>query len=528
MRRSSILTLLLALSVGLLSATAQQRAYKVPEFAANWSKPGAHPDHIVLNLTDDPATSASVTWRTRPEISEGYAEIAIADAAPKFWRNAKTLRAETTTMDASQIETAEVVSNYHSVTFTGLLSDTLYAYRVGDGKIWSEWIHFRTASAEPEPFAFLYVGDAQNYILELWSRLIREGYRKAPDARFIIHAGDMVNDAHSERQWHEWFTAGGWIHRMLPSVPLPGNHEFRPYTPEEDAQDIDHLSVQWHHQFTLPENGPEGLEETAYYLDYQDVRVVVLNSSEQQEEQVAWLDKVLADNPSKWTVVTYHHPLFSASAGRDNERLRALWKPVFDKYSVDLSLQGHDHSYARGHLDPSGENLVTGVNTRDATGTVYVVSVSGGKMYNLRPNGWDDFAGVTRDRAAENTQLFQVIRVDGDTLSYEAYTATGQLYDAFDLIKPTDGGPNRMVDRQQEALPERRNNNTIAYEDQLPEAIKRDVLARHPGYEFDGVRYADDPDFRGYYVQLEKGNMDMYLKIDMDGKVLEERMVKDY
>ena len=523
MRPLLILVTLFAVS----TVSAQQRAYQVPEFAATWSKPGAHPDHIVLNLTADPATSASVTWRTSPEISEGYAEIAVADAAPKFWRNAKTLKAETTTMDASKVVTAEVVSNYHSVTFTGLLPDTLYAYRVGNGRIWSEWIQFRTASAEPQSFAFLYVGDAQNYILELWSRLIREGYRKAPDARFIIHAGDLVSEAHSERQWHEWFTAGGWVHSMLPSVPLPGNHEFEPYTPEEEAQDIEHLSVQWHPQFTLPTNGPEGLKETAYYLDYQDVRVVALNSSEDQKEQVAWLDKVLADNPSKWTVVSYHHPLFSASDGRNNEELRALWKPVFDKYQVDLSLQGHDHSYARGHVDPAGENRVAGVNTRDATGTVYVVSVSGGKMYNLRPNGWDDFAGVTRDRAAENTQLFQVIRVDGDTLSYEAYTATGQLYDAFDLIKSADGGPNRLVERQQEAVAVRRHDNTITYEDKLPESIQNDVLARHPGYELDGVRYADDPEFRGYYVELEDADTEVHLKIDMDGKVLEERVEQD-
>ena len=33
--------------------------------------------------------------------------------------------------------------NYHSVTFDNLEPNTLYAYRVGNGKIWSEWIQFR-------------------------------------------------------------------------------------------------------------------------------------------------------------------------------------------------------------------------------------------------------------------------------------------------------------------------------------------------------------------------------------------------
>lgn len=516
-----------ALLAGLLlftnPAPAQKiRAYQAPEFARNWSKPDLHPDHIVLNLSDDPATSISVTWRTSPEVTEGYAEIAPATAAPKFWRNAQTIKAVTETMDASEIVTAGVVSNYHSVTFRDLIPDTLYAYRVGDGKIWSEWIQFRTAADRPEPFSFLYVGDAQNFILELWSRLIREGYRKAPDARFIIHAGDLVNTAHSERQWHEWFTAGGWIHRMLPSISVPGNHEFEPYTREEEEQDIEHLSVQWRPQFTLPKNGPDSLEETVYYLDYQGVRFIALNSNEKLEEQARWLEQVLQNNPNTWTVVTYHHPVYSASDGRDNEELRRLWKPLFDNYGVDIALQGHDHSYARGRVEPYGVNVMDGVNARDRrTGTVYVVSVSGGKMYGLKPNGWDDYE-AQRDRAAENTQLFQVIRVDGDTLSYEAYTATGELYDAFDLIKSGDEEPNRFVERQQEAIPARRHDNTIPYQDQLPAAIRQTLISKYPDFEFDYIRYVDDPGFQGYFVQLEKGDTEVNLKIDVEGNILEE------
>ena len=504
----------------------QKKAYKVPEFAKEWGKSGKHPDHIVINLSDDPARKASVTWRTSTEISEGYAEIAVATSAPKFWRNARTYKAKTETMDASNVLTAEVISNYHSVTFEGLIPDTLYAYRVGNGRIWSEWIQFRTASEKPKPFSFLYVGDAQNYLLELWSRLVREGYRKAPDARFIIHAGDLVNDAHSERQWHEWFTAGGWIHSMLPSVPIAGNHEYEPYTAEEEEKDIDHLSIQWKPQFTLPLNGPDGLEETAYYIDYQGVRIIGLNTLEKQPEQAKWLEKVLSDNPNTWTVVTYHHPLFSASEGRDNKMLRYLWKPVFDKYSVDLALQGHDHSYARGRVDPSGQNVVSGLNTRDKTGTVYVVSVSGGKMYELKPDAWDSYE-AQRDRAAENTQLFQVINVDGNKLSYEAYTATGELYDAFDLIKPEDGSPNKFIERKQEAVAARRFNNTIPYQDVLPRDIRENLANKYKGYKFDKINYVDTEGFRGYFVELENEDTEINLKISPEGELLSETIEKD-
>ncbi len=519
--KKTFLPLAVLLLLAGLSAAQEKRAYKAPEFARNWSKPGQHPDHIVLNLTEDPATSMSITWRTDTTISEGFAEIALATAAPRFWRNASTLKAATQTLDASEVLTAEVVSNYHTVTFTGLQPDTLYAYRVGDGNIWSEWIQFRTASDKPKPFSFLYVGDAQNYILELWSRLIREGYRKAPDASFIIHAGDLVSDAHSERQWHEWFTAGGWIHRMLPSISTPGNHEYSSINQAERQQRIRQLSVQWNPQFNLPQNGPEGLDETVYYIDYQNTRIISLNSNRMQEEQAAWLEGVLSDNPQKWTVVTYHHPLFSASTGRDNKQLRERWKPLFDKYQVDIALQGHDHTYARGYETPDSQNLTAGMNVRDYAGTVYVVSVSGGKMYNLM-GSWEEF-GLDRKRGAENTQLFQLIEVNGDTLSFAAYTATGELYDAFDLIKQ-ENGPNRVIERTDMAIAPRRHFNTISYEDELPDGVAENLLKKYSGYEIDRVRYVAEEEFTGYYVQLEKGREAVSLTLDAAGEILEEEV----
>ena len=499
------------------------RAYRAPEFAYNWSAPGQHPDHIVLNLTADPATSMSVTWRTSTEVREGYAEIAVATAAPKFWRTAQTLKAATETLDGTDVHEAGRIANYHTLTFADLLPATTYAYRVGDGNIWSEWIQFRTAAAGPAPFSFLYVGDAQNFILELWSRLIREGYRKAPDAGFVIHAGDLVNTANSEQEWHEWFLAGGWIHATLPSLSTPGNHEYQPRNQEERRRGERHLSVQWRPQFNLPANGPEGLEETVYYVDYQDARIISLNSNEQQQEQVEWLEKVLADNPRKWTLLMFHHPIFSASAGRDSPDLRKWWKPVIDKYGVDLVLQGHDHSYARGQTQPAvDKNVMAGLNKRDYTGTVYVVSVSGGKMYNLRPNAWDDYP-ADRDRAAENTQLFQVIHIDGDTLSFESYTAVGELYDAFDLIKSAEPErPNRFIDRQQEAIDARYFNNTIPYADTLPARMAANLLAQFPGYQIDFVRYFDDPEFKGYFVRLSQAQKRINLRLDPFGNILGE------
>ncbi|WP_299537267.1 metallophosphoesterase [Ulvibacterium sp.] len=520
MKRISFLALFLWGILAGLGLAQEPRVYKVPEFDVEWSKPSQYPDRIVLNLGEDPATSASVTWRTIPEIETAFAEIAEATGAPKFWRNAKTLKAITTNFDGSKVLTAGFISHYHSATFSNLLPDTVYAYRVGDGKRWSEWIQFRTASrSTTEPFSFLYVGDTQNFILELWSRLIREGYKKAPNASFIIHAGDLVNNAHREQEWQEWFDAGGWIHSSLPSFPVPGNHEYRPLNAEEEKKGTRSLSAQWNHQFTLPENGPEGLEETAYYMDYQDTRIIGLNTNVEHEKQATWLEEILSKTTQKWKVVTFHHPLFSASSNRDNTELRELLKPIFDKYHVDLVLQGHDHSYARGRVSP-GENTLDGVNLRDRTGTVYVVSVSGGKMYGLRPNAWEGWE-AERDRAAENTQLFQVITIEDNKLSFESYTAIGELYDAFDLIK-NGKGPNTFVERKQEAIASRRFNNTIPYQDTLPDAIKNRLQKKYPGFEFDGVSYSKENGVFQYQVKMEKGNEEVKLLLDVDGDILKE------
>lgn len=438
--------------------------------------PSVQPDRIVLTLAEDPSTSQSVTWRTDHTIDSAWAEIAIASGAPRFWRNARRIAAKTEEMDARNVQHAHVIANYHSVTFTDLVPDTIYAYRVGSGDHWSEWIHFRTADTQWKPFAFLYVGDAQNDIMSLWSRLIRAGFSKAPEASFIVHAGDLVNIAHSEEDWTEWFYAGNFIHSMIPSVPVPGNHEYRHYNNQDRITNIRRLSVQWRPQFTLPENGPKGLEETCYYFDYQGARFIALNSNIELEKQIPWADSILTHNPYPWAIVTFHHPVYSASDQRDNPELREKWKPIFDKHRVDLALQGHDHSYARGHTPLASNNVMDGMNALDdQTGTVYVVSVSGGKMYQLKPDGWKSY-GAERARGAENTQLFQVIRIDRDTLHYEAYTAIGELYDAFDLIKSKDGHPNRFIERVHEAIEERRFENTTPYKD--PEEEKQIIKAK--------------------------------------------------
>ena len=434
--RFHLATLAAASLASASAASAQQPT--APDTSALY-KAGLHPDRVVLTWNGDPATTQSVTWRTSTEVAQGWAEIAVADPGPALATTASQIQAKS---EVQQTPTG--AAHCHSVTFTSLKPSTLYAYRVGDGERWSEWFQFQTAAADSKPFSFIYFGDAQNDIRSMWSRVIRSAWRDAPRAAFMLHAGDLINTAETDSEWGEWFGAGGWLNGMVPSIPVAGNHE-QAKMPDGTRQ----LSRHWRPQFTLPENGPKGLEESCYTLVYQGVRIIALNSNERHQEQAEWLDRVLTENREKWVVCSFHHPMFSTGKDRDNKELRALWKPILDKHRVDLVLQGHDHTYGRTGLETpvAAENSATGTNVHDTfTGTVYVVSVSGPKMYNLQRHPF-------MKRHAEDTQLYQIIHINGDQLGFEAYTATGELYDAFTLTK--QAGKVNMLEEQIPQTPER-------------------------------------------------------------------------
>lgn len=418
------------LSAGLLQAQGLESLYVPKPF----------PDRIILNATTDLATSARVNWRTTDTTRTSYIEIAVADADPRFVGKAQRF---TATSELLEVEDTPS-SCYHSYELTNLQPGTKYAYRVGAGSFWSEWFHFTTAKKEREKLQFLYYGDVQVNMRSLWSRVAREAFQRAPDAKLAIYAGDLINRANRDVEWGEFFDAGGFIHSMIPNFPTPGNHDHYDNDRKENT-----ISKFWRAQFNLPLNGPEGLEETCYYADLQGVRFISLNSDQAEESdkhlesQAKWMEKVLADNPNKWTVVTFHHPIFSPKQTRDNKRMRETFKPLFDKYKVDLVLQGHDHTYARGMAKiPMG-------GKDKKSGTMYVVSVSGPKMTNSHVD-----KAAWMDRKAIYTQLFHVIEIDGDLLNFKTFTAVGDLYDEFDL-KKQNGRVNKLIDKTPKNVPER-------------------------------------------------------------------------
>lgn len=457
-----LMSVAVALSLVFLvpSAIGQGTPDAVP-YSDLWGPTGA-PDRVVLTPTEDPARSQAVTWRTATDVTTPVAQLAPVEAGPGFknyggrsGRDEVQTIAGTTTGDVN--ETLHYPMRFHTATFTDLEPDTSYLYRVGDGSPhnrtnWSEWFEFTTATAGASDFSFIYYGDAQNDTKEHVSRVFRKAFAQRPGASLVLHAGDLLDYGDRDYEWGEWFHANGFTTGQINQIATPGNHE---YFRETGPNNL--LNAYWDKQFAFPRNGPQAPAGTEFpevyaaldrgnvhYIDYQGVRFVSLDSngaavpsgaSRQAwfDVQAAWLDEVLTDNPNRWTVLYSHHPVLSVSSGRNNAQLRNAWLPVIEAHDVDLVLQGHDHTYGRGNRNGSRIG-----NSQLHDGTVFAVSVSGPKMYDVSGQVWTDNDADLRV-TAQDTQLYQLIDVSDGEIRYEAYNAAGEWEDGFTITKNPAG-----------------------------------------------------------------------------------------
>lgn len=418
-------------------------------------------DRIVLTPAADAARGAAVAWRTNTSQTTAEAQIAVEIDGPLLGYTAQTVTGTT-----APIENENGRAHYHQVRFDGLAPGTRYVYRVRAADGWSEWLPFRAAAEGFAPFRFVYLGDTQNDILDIGSRVIRSALKEAGPIGLVVHAGDLVAQRETkvhDDEWGEWTEAGGRAFAMTAQIPAAGNHEYVDHI-LADGTESRRLGPHWPLQFALPQNGAEGAEQTSYFVDYQGVRFIVLDGTAAldlgaNESQTRWLDRTLASSTARWNIALFHQPLYTCARPEDTEELKAAWKPIFDARRIDLVLQGHDHCYGRVS-DPAGaaasrDNSGAGL----PQGPVYVVSVTGSKMYGL-----NDRADTQPVRAAENTELYQLIDVAEDRLNFRAFTATGGLYDAFTLVRGEDER-NRLIETEDTLLALRRCDGAAGPDD---------------------------------------------------------------
>ncbi|TBU79840.1 hydrolase [Pseudomonas daroniae] len=426
---ASLLACALATSSSFASETVP-RSVGQPYAAGNLA------DRIVLTPGQNAAMQMAVSFRTNLQQGDALLEFGPALAGPQLTAKATQLTGITRRLDSDNGP-----SNYHQVRLEQLTPDTAYVYRVKGSAGWSEWQQFRTAREDFAPFTFLYLGDTQNDILAVASRTIRQALRSVARPALVVHAGDLVASreelAHDD-EWGEWNQAGGWAYAAIPQLTAAGNHEYID-TLLPDGRESRSLGPHFPAQFALPRNGAEGVRDTSFFSDYQGVRFVVLDGTSALDlgtldAQTNWLENALKTSEATWNIVVMHQPIYTCARPEDSKELKAAWKPLLDRYKVDLVLQGHDHCYSRLTHEAGREASAEAQQSNQPIGPVYMVSVTGSKMYGL-----NDRAHTQPDRTAEDTQLFQTISVEQNRLSVRAYTADDRLYDAFDIQRDASG-----------------------------------------------------------------------------------------
>jgi 3',5'-cyclic AMP phosphodiesterase CpdA len=113
--------------------------------------------------------------------------------------------------------------------------------------------------------------------------------------------------------------------------------------------------VRWHatlgnHDVLTAAGRPElaapsfGMRARNYVLRRGGVRLVMTDSN---HLRMRWLRRATRAAPAdRWTVVVFHHPVFSPGLHGSTPGLRPKLPRLFDRRGVDLVLNGHDHIYS--------------------------------------------------------------------------------------------------------------------------------------------------------------------------------------
>jgi len=151
-----------------------------------------------------------------------------------------------------------------------------------------------------------------------------------------------------------------------------------------------------------------GLKEQYYSFNYKNIHFLALSTetdyddeSEQYQFAIQDLEKYSKDPFIDWIIVFYHRHIYGSGSGLEEDTdFREIYHPLFDKYKVDLALQGHLHVYERTYpitfnQEDDDEPIVQDNNPtniyKNPKGPVFVTVGTGG-AHDMTLSSLDDFA----------------------------------------------------------------------------------------------------------------------------------------
>jgi hypothetical protein len=263
--------------------------------------------------------------------------------------------------------------------------------------------------------------------------------------------------------------------------PSPGNHDYA----NNSARQADH-NIAYYDVFSLPTNGQAGgiasNTEAFYSYNYGNIHFVALDSYGWETgntrlydtlgPQMVWLKQDLAVNTQPWTVVYFHHPPYTkTSHNSDTEaeliNMRQRVVRIFERYKVDMVLNGHSHGYERsfllnGHYDvestfnPAIHALSTSSAKYNGTansciyvknptdvlnGIVYVVAGSAGQLDGTSA-GYPHNAMYYSDVSVGGAFFFEI---EQNRLDAKWVCSDGVIRDQFTIMKNVNKTTNLTI-----------------------------------------------------------------------------------
>jgi hypothetical protein len=436
--------------------------HPVPRFVEDSQKP----NRITTTINGDPGTGRGFTW---------YSTISSDSAAVQMSSSNDLSDAVTTTATRKTSVDGET---FYQAVVTGLAAGNRYYYRVGDPdlEVWSNIGSFLTPDGSSD-FSFIDLTDTQAQSLteaELSASSMAKALATVPDAQFMMHNGDVVEDGEDESDWSDLLDSAQSSLLATTIVPAAGNHD-------ADAQAIvDH--------FSLAAPNDQNTATGAYYsFDYNKAHFVVLNTNEDSDQnlsqdQLDWLKDDVTQaraNGAKWVILNMHKGAYTTANHLDDSDVIAMRKvlvPLIDELDIDLVLQGHDHVMSRTKTlayDADNEAQAKVVSTDVITeiingkrieyslspkGTIYFLpNTAGAKHYTQATSAsaldLESYLNLFDRTGAQDTENFLRVRISDQRLTVDVYDIRDEgqprLFESFGIDREVDS-----VDDTLAALPD--------------------------------------------------------------------------
>jgi hypothetical protein len=369
---------------------------------------------------------------------------------------------------------------------TGLLPNTEYAYRVGDGTPgnWSDIYRFRTFAPNTGHVAIV-IGDPQissgslTRMRTAWSHTLTSAVTRADaagGASLVISAGDNTAYANDAAEMSAYLFPPEL--RSLPVFTTIGNHDAisqRGGAGYQQNLALLPLVYNWpnHDWLGGSPTAASALEQRRgggnHYFSHGNTLYISLNSNitatpANLAVHKAFIEEAVASHPdATWKIANFHHDIFGSgsghSAGMPGSGRQELGA-ILNEAGIDFVINGHEHTHGRS-LFMNGTTVVQDQRPVDFAGNrngklvfdphpgtfvapdgiVYmtVASVADFPKYtSVIPKHY--WVAYTDPEEHDDYAQYSIMRIDGNSLTFETWIIP---YTTGSNRQPT-GAPERM------------------------------------------------------------------------------------